>query len=195
MEIFKTWSEFKTIVADKNLVVNFNEGDVFYYIFAPEGSATWFTEIEKTSPESADQLDFENNFKNNSNKAHKSLLNQITPPGTTRVVNVTQELVSGFFDTTYLIPAGKILTIQRVFCASSLSLGNIVSSKLELYDDLNGDGTVLSLATTLYTIGGLADIFINEQFVGNGARRIRSRLTTLDVGAREIYAKWEGYLA
>lgn len=195
MEIFKTWTEFKTIIADKGLILNFNEGDVFYYVFAPEGAVTWFTEIEKTSPESSDQLDFENNFKNNSNKANKNLLNQVVPPGTTRVVDVTQELVSGFFDTTYLIPSGKILTVQRVFCASSLSLGNVVSSKIDLYDDPNGDGTVLNLITTLYTIGALVDIFINEQFVGNGTRRVRIRRTTLDVGAREIYARWEGYLA
>lgn len=68
-----TWAALKTIVSAKSLNLQFEEEDTSYGIFAQEGVVIYETLIRKLSPASADQTDFENNFKSSANAAVQAM--------------------------------------------------------------------------------------------------------------------------
>jgi len=113
-----------------------------------------------------------------------------TPPDTTAVRRVAFSGVSTQSDDIYTITSGKTLVIQRFSAAiESSTAGSIV----ELYEDPNGDLSVLNAIEILIESGGSAQVSINDQFIGNGTRRIVMRRRRFDGGSRTIFARWEGY--
>lgn len=70
MEIFaSTWSEFKTLVSNKSLKMQYFTFNNKYHIFATEGSVQYRFTIEIESPASSDQTDFEDNYQGTANAA------------------------------------------------------------------------------------------------------------------------------
>lgn len=189
-----TWISFKNLIDSKNLEVRYTESSTEYEIWANELTDTYSTVLDIESPASIDQVDFEQNYKNNANKKIDKLVAETVPQGTNKVEEIYLNNVDGTTDDLYVIPQGKILTIQRLSGGSSLSLGTIVSTRAELFYDPNGDGSVLNYINTIYLSLDHVDRFLNKEFAGDGIAVIRTRRTALDIGAREVFVKWEGYL-
>ena len=70
MEIYKDWSDFKTLTANKVLSIQYEEDNRFYHIFASENGTVYRCDIFKENPASADQTDFEDNFQADANAPH-----------------------------------------------------------------------------------------------------------------------------
>lgn len=68
MEFYLDWINFKNLFIQKNIPIQFIETGGFYKIFIQEGIILYRTDIFILTPPSVDQLDFENNYKNQSNK-------------------------------------------------------------------------------------------------------------------------------
>lgn len=62
------WTNFKTLVYNQDLFIRMDERDACYYLTALDGPITHRCDIVKTDPASADQLDFETNYKASVNK-------------------------------------------------------------------------------------------------------------------------------
>jgi len=58
-----TWESFKTLVQAKGLRWQFDESSIGYAIFAIDSGVIYSYRLAKESPPSADQTDFETNFK------------------------------------------------------------------------------------------------------------------------------------
>jgi len=67
MDVYKEWTDFKTIIASKSLLMQYVENSISYNIWAEENNVLYKTEIMISSPASTDQLDFENNYKDSCN--------------------------------------------------------------------------------------------------------------------------------
>jgi hypothetical protein len=202
------YANLKAIILSKLLFWQFLEFDTTYTVFAIDENAEYQTTLYKPGFEpigcttcAADPIDFETNYKATANKtlalqrASPIYFRFDIPPGATKITQVVEDNISGTVDDTYLITSGKVLTIQRLACASSLSLGSVVSSKIQLFYDPNGDGSVLTLIAVLFTTGEYQETFLSDKFRGDGTRRIIIRRSILDTGARQVFAKWEGHEA
>lgn len=62
------WSEFKSLVNAKKTSIQFSESESSYQLFLIDGLFQVQCTLFKTTPENADQLDFETNYKPVSNK-------------------------------------------------------------------------------------------------------------------------------
>lgn len=68
MNIQLSWTEYKAIcIVGKDIPVQYIDKGTWYYIWAPEKNTTYWLEITKTVPRSADQIDFEDNYKTDAN--------------------------------------------------------------------------------------------------------------------------------
>ena len=63
----------------------------------------------------------------------------------------------------------------------------------ELFEDANGDLSVLSRIGTVFTNGDSDEQTIAEIFVGDGTRRIVMRQRGYAAAAREMFARWVGF--
>lgn len=113
-----------------------------------------------------------------------------TPPSTTPVTRTIQVDKSGSQTDEYLIPNGETLTIQTFWAGAE---GDGKTSKAELYYDPNGNGSGMTLIMAAYVGNTNSQADINEEFVGNGTRKIRLKVTRLDAGKAEMFARWKGY--
>lgn len=113
-----------------------------------------------------------------------------TPPNTTQVVRTAYDAVAVSSDTFYTITSGKTLTIQRMTTAIEASTAGSV---VELFYDPNGDLSVLTPIVAIIGSGTSNQADINDDFVGNGTRRIVMRRRRFDGGSRTIFARWKGY--
>jgi hypothetical protein len=62
-----TWSQFKLEFSIRALTPQFTSENSSYYIKAMDGFNVFSCEIDQTEPKNADQIDFEDNYKNNWN--------------------------------------------------------------------------------------------------------------------------------
>jgi len=63
MNIQLSWTEYKQIcIIEKDKPVQYVDNGTWYYIWAPEKTITYWLEISKEVPRSADQIDFEDNY-------------------------------------------------------------------------------------------------------------------------------------
>ena len=69
MIVENTWTELKTIISTKDLLVQYTDDGSVYAIWVNEGNDVYSTNINIESPASTDQADFEDNYKANANKA------------------------------------------------------------------------------------------------------------------------------
>jgi hypothetical protein len=67
--IYKTnWTEFKSIVTNKSLLIQMIETSVVYQLSAFDNQLTYLCDIPKATPSSSEQADFETNFKSQANQ-------------------------------------------------------------------------------------------------------------------------------
>ena len=117
------------------------------------------------------------------------------PPPATTPVNIGGIQVVGNTpgDTVYVIGTGKTLVVQN-FNGGAAPVG--AGSKVELFDDPNGNGTSMVLLRVAYVLGSNFTFDLSRQFgPGNGTHAVRLRRTSLGGASREIAAFLTGYEA
>jgi hypothetical protein len=113
------------------------------------------------------------------------------PPATTPVEVGGIAVVGGISDTVYVITNGKTLVIQN-FNGGGAPEGK--GSKVELFDDPNGNGTSMTLIRVAYVNGNSFSLDLNREIgPGNGTRAVRLRLSNLGGASREIAGFFAGY--
>jgi len=114
------------------------------------------------------------------------------PPATTPVDVGGIEVVGNTpMDTTHVIGLGKTLVLQN-FNGGAAPVG--AGSKVELFDDPNGDGSGMTLLRVAYVSGSSFSIDLNRELgPGNGTHAVRLRRTSLGGASREIAAFLAGY--
>lgn len=201
--IYLTWLEFKPLFISKELPIQFIETAEKYTVFFFDEGTKFYTEIWidttkvaglNVTQNNLDRTDFETNFKNTANLKPLRLTNDTIPARAQRVENRYISSISGSTDSVYVIPNGKTLVLQRFKAGTSLSLGTIVSTRVEILHDPNGDGSLLIPIDTAFLSINHIDVLMNKEIVGNGVAAIRTRRRSLDLGAREVFVQWEGYL-
>jgi hypothetical protein len=116
-----------------------------------------------------------------------------TPPvGTTPVSVIEQGAVESIIgvDDEYTITNSKTLTIQRISGGAETSNSGSI---IEVFEDPNGDKSVLNLIDDVYVSGGSDQKDLNVSFVGDGTRRIIMRRRNFGGGKYEVTGRWEGY--
>ena len=93
-------------------------------------------------------------------------------------------------DDEYTITNTKTLTIQRLSGGSETSNSGSV---IELFEDPNGDKTVLNLIEKVYVSGSSDQKDLSAQYVGDGTRRIVLRRRNFGGGTYEMTGAWSGY--
>jgi hypothetical protein len=114
------------------------------------------------------------------------------PPATTPVdVGGIAMVGNSPSDTVHVITNGKTLVIQN-FSGGASPEG--AGSKVELFDDPNGNGTGMRLLRVAYVSGSNFSFDLNVQLgPGNGVRAVRMRRTSLGGPSREIAAFLAAY--
>ena len=115
------------------------------------------------------------------------------PPPTTTPVDIGGIATVGGTpaDTTHVITSGKTLVVQN-FNGGAAPEGK--GSKVELFDDPNGNGTGMTLLRVAYANGESFSLDLNKELgPGNGTRGVRLRRTNLGGASREIAAFLAGY--
>jgi len=112
-----------------------------------------------------------------------------TPPAATEVSQISYTSMTGTSDTLYTITSGDTLTLQRL-AAGGEGNGGVI----ELYEDPNGDLSVLNIVAAIFVAQSSDQVDLEEVFSGDGTRRILLRRITLGGGgARLMFGRWEGY--
>ncbi len=94
-------------------------------------------------------------------------------------------------DTTHVIGTGKTLVIQN-FNGGAPPVGS--GSKVELFDDPNGDGSALTLLRVAYVSGSSFSLDLSREVgPGNGTHAVRVRRTNMGGPSREVAAFFAGY--
>lgn len=112
------------------------------------------------------------------------------PPSTTSVVRSEYSSMSGSVDTIYTITSGKTLVIQRLSAGFEFSNAG---KAVELYEDPNGDLSVLNVIDVIMGNGNSDQHDLNATYDGDGTRRIVMRRRMLSGGSELIFGRWEGY--
>ena len=114
-----------------------------------------------------------------------------TPPATTPVEVGGIATVSNTSDTTYTVTTGKTLVIQN-FNGGGAPEGK--GSKVELFDDPQGNGTGMTLIRVAYVNGNSFSLDLNRSVgPGDGTRRVRLLRTNLGGTSCEIAGFFAGY--
>jgi hypothetical protein len=93
-------------------------------------------------------------------------------------------------DTPYIITSGKTLTVQQLSGgAEAHTSGSIV----ELFEDPNGDLSVLNRIETVFVNGDSQSVIVERSFVGDGTRRIILRRRRYAMNFKEIWGRWKGF--
>lgn len=113
------------------------------------------------------------------------------PPSTTTPVKISaKNNMSGTQDDLYTITSGTTLIIQRMSAGSeSSNSGHII----ELFEDPNGDLSVLNIIDDIYVNGSSNQKDLLGSLAGDGVRRILLRRRSFGGGSNEVTAIWQGY--
>lgn len=115
-----------------------------------------------------------------------------TPPESTTPVSITVDgNVSGIDDNIYIVPSGETLTIQRFSVSAEVDISG--GNKIELWYDPLGTGIGMTIIDTIFSSANAFQHDLSNVYLGDGSISIRLRRSRLSGGAKEIYAKWEGY--
>lgn len=127
------------------------------------------------------------------NTSRRMLISQElnVPDGATSVTRTQFSNMTGTVDDLYTITNGKTLTLQRFAGGAEVdtTAGNVIS----LYEDPNGDLSVLNVIAVIFASGSSQQFDIGEEFVGDGVRRILLRRRRLGGGTKELFGRWEGF--
>jgi len=113
----------------------------------------------------------------------------VTPITSTPVGGTVDGSHSGAVTTFFVLDATKTTTIQRFICGGE----GKKYTKVELYEDPNGTGVGMVLLAKGFIPegGGNFSFDLNEEYVGNGTRRLAIIRTCSN--ATETFAKWSGF--
>jgi len=112
------------------------------------------------------------------------------PPGTTQIVQTAFSSINNTADTLFTITNSKTLTIQRLSAGAEVTTeGSII----ELFEDPNGDLSVLNVIIVIFASGNSDQNDLSIDFVGDGTRRILLRRRPFGGGFREIFGRWVGF--
>jgi hypothetical protein len=114
------------------------------------------------------------------------------PPATTPIEIGGIEIVGGSpIDTVHVIGTGRVLVIQNL-SGGAAPIGS--GSKVELYDDPNGNGVGMTLMRVAYVNGTSFSLDMSRELgPGNGTRAVRLRRASLGGASREVAAFLAGY--
>jgi len=112
------------------------------------------------------------------------------PVGTTGIVQTEYGDVDTYDDIEYTIPDGETLVLQRFSGGGEQTNGGNV---IELWYDPNGNGINMEIIDAIFCDGSSDQHDLNDEFVGNGTRKIRLRRKRLSGGAVALFGRWEGY--
>ena len=114
------------------------------------------------------------------------------PPASTPIIksNFQDTSVTAGIDTEYVITSGKVLKITNFDAGAEF---NSAGSVVELFEDPNGDKTILNRISEIFLNASSAEKGIDQNFTGDGTRRIVLRLRAYGGGVREISGRWRGY--
>lgn len=115
----------------------------------------------------------------------------VAPSNTTEIVRVAQSSISANTDTIYTITDGKTLVLQ-VFQAGSEN-NTTGGSKISLFEDPNGDLSVLNLIAVIYVNGNTTEVALDTTYIGDGTRRIVMRRGVFAGPSREVTGRWKGF--
>jgi hypothetical protein len=114
------------------------------------------------------------------------------PPGTTPIYRQADGSVAGTVDTFYTITNSKTLHLQKFLGGCEFNSGG--GGKIQLWYDPNGNTVNMVLISVGYACGGSFTFDQNQEYLGNGTKRILLRaIRTGIVGLRDMFRKWEGY--
>ena len=112
------------------------------------------------------------------------------PPATTPIEIIAFSIMGDSVDTFLTITNGKILTVTQFRAGSETSNKG---TKVELFEDPNGDLSVLNLIDVIFINGNSNSNALNKNFVGNGTRRMLLRRTHLTGGFIQIFGAFRGF--
>ena len=116
-----------------------------------------------------------------------------TPADTTEVIITGRSSTNSTtgIDAYHTITNGKFLNFQLFeACAESNSIGGSV---VEIYDDPNGDLSVLTLISVMYVNGASYQYTLSDVLEGDGTRRIVLRRKVFSGSSREIFGRIKGF--
>ena len=119
----------------------------------------------------------------------------IIPPAPTGSTNVVRDGFDDVADTAgidinYIITNLKTLTIQVLIAGAETTTGG---SLVELFEDPSGTGAPLTRISSLFVNGQGDNAPVNQEFIGDGTRRIILRRRGYSGNAREMFAQWIGF--
>lgn len=114
------------------------------------------------------------------------------PLDTIPVIATEYDNVSTTDDNVYIIPLGEKLIIQRF--SAGAEVDTTAGNAIELWEDPNGDGSVLNIIDVIFASGTSDQHDLREEFLGDGTLAVRMRRKRYSGGAKEIFGRWEGYL-
>ena len=126
-------------------------------------------------------------------ESNRLLVSTATPPegpGETRLSIIQKGSISGTVDHFRLVTNGKTLTLQRF---SAGAQDSVSGSVVELFEDPNGDASVLNAIEDIFLNGSSGQKDLNLNFVGNGIRKILMRRRNLGGGNFEVSGRYEGF--
>ena len=112
------------------------------------------------------------------------------PPDTTSVKQTEYGNVSVEDDNEYTIPNGETIIIQRLSAGAEQGQGGNV---IELWYDPNGNKVDMQIIDVIFSNGDSDQHDLNDEYTGDGTRRIVMRRRRLSGGANLIFSRWEGY--
>ncbi|MCP4481435.1 MAG: hypothetical protein GY817_01215 [bacterium] len=204
-QIKVNWTKFKDVYNTFETPISYLEETEFYDIWMFVNGREYITVLPKETPRSSDQVDFEDNYKSSvantinvwtsarATSAGELIIAQPPPSAPPNTVALSKD----YFDDMasqqndyYTITNGKTLVIQRFKGAAEEAND---STKIELYEDVNGDGNTLNLIELMYLNSSQHTFNLDKELIGDGSRRVLIRRTPYGGGAREVFAKWEGF--
>lgn len=118
-----TWSEYKSVIASKSLLIQYSETAYTYEIYASESAFLWAISLLKGS---SDATDFENNYKASANAPLLDFPNYtyINSSGTTTIKSGLGKLHQIIFGKT----------------------GTLVTTSFTIYDNIAASGNIICVA-------------------------------------------------
>ena len=115
-----------------------------------------------------------------------------TPVTATQIIeeNFASIATTSGIDTTHTITNATTLTIQQFTSGSEEKTGGGVT---ELFEDPNGDLSVLNRIESIFTNGSSSNSIIGQDFIGDGTRRIVMRQRGYTSNSREMFGRWQGF--
>jgi hypothetical protein len=122
-----TWQEFKSIVDSKQLLIQYEESESYYYLFAVDNPIVYTYRLEKGTN---DAIDFEQNYKPYANKRISG--ETVTYAEKTVNISVTQQVIGQSNKRIKILD--KLVPENKIWYITEWSTSSRVNSFFELYE-------------------------------------------------------------